>query len=281
MAHRTAYLTAPQLLNLETRPSGGVHLASTWCNLGLWSQKNCSFREACSALARLLARSVGLTHGDTVLDVGVGYADQTELWVREFGVQRVVAVEASPDIVRVARSRLDARGLPVTLICAAAPALPDSVRQSQPLGYDAVLCLDAAYHFSTRAAFFAAAAAQLRSGGRFGAVDLVPVAGPRCGWRALAQMAVAVLCGIPRANLQSLGQYAEALRAAGFECDELRPIETAVFAPLAAHAWRQRRELRGQLSLGEHAALAIVGSLMSLVARLNLFHVVVVAARRV
>ena len=56
----SAYGSAPLLLNLEPR-DGSWHLASTWCNLGLWLDPGCSYRDACRALARTLGEACVLS----------------------------------------------------------------------------------------------------------------------------------------------------------------------------------------------------------------------------
>ena len=276
----TAYRTAPLLLNLERDVAGKWSLASTWCNLGLWPQP--SFREACSALARMLGTAVGLSASDaTVLDCGVGYGDQVALWSTEFGARHVIALEISQAHADAASERLSRQRLPGTAEVHAASAvdMPTDVL-SRAAGCDVVLCLDCAYHFDTRQRFISTAAALLRPGGRFGAVDMLPLDHGRWGWRRLAQLFVAAACGIPRANLHGPEEYAVQLRRAGLSEVTFSSVGAKVFGPFAANAVAQRDALGGSISWGEWGFLTAVGGLMGAIARYRLFDAVLVTATR-
>ena len=164
------YRSVPLLLNLQRERRDSIRLASTWSNLGLWDGA-LSFADACAALAvrashrippprarsrrgptprvhtpqRILGQATPIRGGDVVLDVGVGYADQTVMWAREFGASRVVCAEADRHIAAAAQRALDPLGLPVEVLASAAPRLCARVRSlAPPGGYDVVLCLDAA-----------------------------------------------------------------------------------------------------------------------------------------
>jgi SAM-dependent methyltransferase len=315
----STYREAPLLLNLERDPHNDTwRLASTWCNLGLWPEPPRSqlaavpppapFRHACEALALAVGERAGLKPGDAVLDCGVGYADQTALWATHFRVASVLAVERSAVHVAAARSaqregRL-AGGDVVELCVGSATELPTAVAATEraPTLFDAVLCLDCAYHFDSRAKFLASAGALLRPGGRFAAADLivadgeVETRGANAGvvsallgacrrwcrrWcRRGARRAVAALCDIPRANLHNAAQYAASLKEAELDDVLIEDISSRVFASFAAHADSQRVALRGRLRYGESAFLWMIGRLFTLVARHRLFAAVLVSARK-
>ena len=196
----STYESAPLLLNLERRKAGegaaaadsaqqhcqpsssAWRLTSRWCNLGLWPASadeaaRTSFKEACTSLAAAVGEAASLGAHDEVLDVGVGYAEQTNFWIERFGVRRVVAVEASLTHVEAAHraqrdGSLGGSGA-VDVIHGSATALAAAVGSSEP-SFDVVLCLDCAYHFSTRAVFLRDHAAPLlRPEGRFAAADLI------------------------------------------------------------------------------------------------------------
>ena len=196
----STYESAPLLLNLERRKAGegaaaadsaqqhcqpsssAWRLTSRWCNLGLWPASadeaaRTSFKEACASLAAAVGEAASLGAHDEVLDVGVGYAEQTNFWIERFGVRRVVAVEASLTHVEAAHraqrdGSLGGSGA-VDVIHGSATALAAAVGSSEP-SFDVVLCLDCAYHFSTRAVFLRDHAAPLlRPEGRFAAADLI------------------------------------------------------------------------------------------------------------
>ena len=274
----STYRDAPLLLNLERKEDGSYGLASTWCNLGHWPQS--SFSEACQALARKLGTAVGLSAGDEVLDCGVGYADQCELWTSEYGVLRVVALELYTEHVEAARSRLRTRwlGSVVEVHAGSATALPAAV-SAAAAGCDVVLCLDCAYHFDTREQFLQAAGGLLRHGGRFGAVDILP-SDVGWGWRRVAQLGVAAACNIPFSNLYGVGEYRASLRRAGLEVTALETLSPQVFAPFAANAALQRQRLGSQLRWSEWGFLHAISAIMGFIARHRLFDAVLVTAER-
>jgi SAM-dependent methyltransferase len=277
----TAYERAPLLLNLELTADGSWRLASTWCNLGLW-RNAITFRSACADLARLLGHAADLSAGDEVLDVGVGYGDQVILWLNEFHVKRVVAVESSPTVAAAARAALVDRPA-ASVVHADACKLSSTALTSAAASFDAVLCLDCAYHFSTRSSFVAAAMPLLRPAGRFAAIDLLPTdLRHNCGFGWLAQRLVALAVGIPWSNLYDQAAYATMLRDCGLVDVRIRPVDGMVFAPLATYAAEQKRRLRasGDLSWREGVLLSAVSALMGFVSRHRLFHLCVVTARR-
>lgn len=348
----STYASAPLLLNLERADTGGGsgsggdssggsspptawHLGSRWCNLGLWPESaslaaETPFQSACAALATAVGDAAALRANDAVLDVGVGYAEQTALWVERYGVRRVVAIEPSRAHVEAARraqrdGSLAGAGV-VELLHGSASSLlttihgGDQVSSASASSFDAVVCLDCAYHFRTRASFLRDAAALLKpGGGRFAAADLIVAddeatdtsscsrssAGSsavkssssgdvkissswwrrwwRRMWRAAARRLIAALCDIPGANLHGADEYVAALEAAGLQPTAIEPIGTRVLRPFSEHARRQRDALRasGAIGRGEWLALSLIGALFAFVARNRLFEMVLVSAVRV
>lgn len=299
----TTYRAAPLLLNHERGADGKWSLASTWCNLGLWPEGGgATFRSACEALARRLGETACLAPGDAVLDIGVGYGDQTAFWAREFGVRRVVGVEPSAVHVAAGRAALAGRKLlvveggPIELHVGSAAQLPpccDEPCATPP--FDAVLCLDCAYHFRpSRAAFLRRAGSLLRPAGRFAAVDLVVAesrsgGGGGCGlcrfrawwrsiWLPVARRAIALLCEIPSANLVGAAEYVAALEAGGLTSVRLERLSPRVLHPFAANAARQRAALSGRIGIGEAIFLWTISALFGFVARYQVFDVVLVRA---
>ncbi|KAL3927678.1 MAG: hypothetical protein SGPRY_002717 [Prymnesium sp.] len=275
MASGACYRDAPLLLNLEVGEEGRWESASTWCNLGLWPSP--SFKQACEALATKLGEAVGLSRGDVVLDCGVGYGDQCELWLSGFGVSRIVALEFSSHLADAARRRL----LPLEAIAVhtcSATAIPSEVA-SAAAGCDAVVCLDCAYHFDTRETFLKQAGSLVRAGGVYGAIDILPT---DVGWgiRLLAQAAIAAACNIPRANLYGMREYREALSGGGLELTRFESLSGRVFEPFAEHAAQQRKQLAKQLSWSEWAFLHAISAIMGVIGRYRLFDAVLVTAKK-
>ena len=294
------------LLNLEQKSDEWV-LASTWCNLGLWPESaaeaaSTPFREACVALATALGNAAALGPDDEVLDMGVGYADQAALWVKSFGVRRVVGIEPSAHHIQAARQAQE-RGFlvgpdTVELFVGSAANVSDVLAATQtgdPSGlFDVILCLDCAYHFHSRADFLRDGAAPLlRPTGRFAAVDLIVScdedadlgtsacvrAWRRC-WRAAARRVICMACGIPWTNLYGVEGYRSALEAAGLDLQGIQPIGERVLRPFAEHARRQRASLHasGAIRGSEWLFLSVIAALFSFVASHRLFDVVLVTA---
>jgi SAM-dependent methyltransferase len=87
-----------------------------------------------------------------VLGVGCGAGDELQLWAQEFGAAQVLGLEPDPALAaaatRFAGPDVEVRTLPWRALAS----------HAGPAGcFDAVVCVDAAYHFSPRAAFLAAA----------------------------------------------------------------------------------------------------------------------------
>ena len=312
MAASTAsvYESAPLLLNLERDPSTGkfTKLASTWCNLGLWppDSPSCSFRQACAALTVALGEAANVGYGDSVLDVGVGYGDQTAVWIERFGASRVVAVEVSATHIAAARKAQDAGLLPAAVELRQASAantrqvIASDGQQFDGVGrqFDVVLCLDCAYHFrpSRKNFLLLAASLALKPGGRYAAVDLIMSRADEdladdpnatAGWlwwrktlRACLRRAIALAVDIPSTNLHGVKAYEESLEAGGFEAAKFEVLTDRVLLPFARHAARQRKLLSAELTYGQAAFLLVLEWLFSFVAWSGLFDVVMVTATR-
>lgn len=132
-----------------------------WSNLGYWKNTR-DYSEACEQLALLLGRTAELLPTHRVLDLGCGHGASLRLWPRAFGVEHVTAIEWQADCVRMIR--------------AATPPALDGIHQARfdrlpapatlpARHFDAVLCVDAAYHARSLDAFAAFASAQLRAKG--------------------------------------------------------------------------------------------------------------------
>lgn len=167
-----------------------------WTNLGSWSGVT-RYPDAARELARRVGSAAGLRSGDVVVDYGCGFGDSLRLWVESFGAARVVGVEPDPDVAAIVRARIADWGLAhrITVVSGRAESVDPATMAP---AVTAMVCVDAAYHFSTRAAWMARAAAALPPGGRFGLADLVVT--PR-GLRALRTRLVAQLIAMPRENL--------------------------------------------------------------------------------
>lgn len=197
--------------------------ASGWANLGWWTGAS-GYRSAAETLAQRVGSACHLSSDDVVVDYACGFGDSLRMWIDAFGVRRVVGVEPDARTVRVAKSRVAAWGLSERVEVVAGRAENLSPRQ---LAEDAtaVVCVDAAYHFRTRAAWLANIGTDLPLGGRLAWSDLAVSAAASA---AFGVRAAARLVGIPQANLGDCEAMRAAAIAAGLHDVRLETCGEAV-----------------------------------------------------
>jgi microcystin synthetase protein McyJ len=194
-----------------------------WLNLGYWDTAR-TYPEAAAALACQLGDAADLEPGDSVLDVGFGFAEQDLLWAERYGVARITGVNITPMQVERARERVARRGLTdrIDLQVGSATDLrfPDG-------SFDKVTALESAHHFDTREQFFREAFRVLKPGGRLATADGCASAddGPP---NFVKRLALKRWC-VPLANVYDSAEYARRLEALGFVDVTCRSIRNYVF----------------------------------------------------
>ncbi|ORX62196.1 S-adenosyl-L-methionine-dependent methyltransferase [Hesseltinella vesiculosa] len=172
----------------------------------------------------------------------------------------------------------------VRLLQGSATDLVTALRPDTDLPFDNVLCLDAAYHFNTRALFFRQVTHVLKPGGCLGMYDLIlsPSFSTRRSlpwkWRVLAKA-----LDIPLVNWMNQQQYEAQLTQAGFDDVDIELLDPAVvFGGLSAHCFKQL-SLVNHWHLGHwtHAAyLRVSGYLFGYLATAECWMPAIITARR-
>ena len=229
---------SPLALDLNREGTAG----EAWGNLGLWTPGD-GYGEAAARLARRVGAAAALGPGQRLLDLGCGTGEPWRQWRETFGVAAIVGFEPDPVAAAFAEGRCDPRDR-VHVAPAAAVA-----RRLPPDSIDAVVAVDAAYHFEHRRALLDALAQVLRPGARAAWTDLVLDRGPaRPGpvLRALLRGA-----GIPPGNLVTETAYAEGLAAAGWRDVHVERLDAEVLDGFARwwSGYRRRHRVRSRLWL--------------------------------
>jgi erythromycin 3''-O-methyltransferase len=244
MASEEPTVTAASVASRSTAPSpprGQVDLnpggRTQFMNMGLWAQAR-TLDEAGEAMARWVARAAKLGAGDRLLDVGCGRGEAAFLWAAEYGVERIVAVDADPDHIAGAHRR-----------AATQPVLAERVefRVGSAVdlrvgagSFDKVVCVEASHAFASREAFMAEAFRALRDGGLLVIADMLPLPG-----RDVRHFAMR-----PE-NAYARDVLAQKLEQAGFVNVVVESRREQVIEPFNRHLSRlpSSRGLRGRLRM--------------------------------
>lgn len=182
--------------------------APGWLNLGWWEGDG-SEEEAERAPERLVEKlAERLPHGGATLDVANGLGAQDPVIARVLEPRLLVAVNITEFQLLAGRARLAE--------AAASPVLADAVRLPfQDRTFDGLISVEAAFHFPSRATFFAEVVRVLRPGGVLSMSDITAERWPRSIGDATAGLAQLRVWGLRVRQLASAGRVAALAEVAG------------------------------------------------------------------
>lgn len=203
---------SPERFNIAGDLLAGPDGDGRWNNLGYWKSAQ-NYTDACSALAELHGVAAGLIASSRLLELACGHGAALDLWCDRFGVTRISALEYRPDcvqriaeskhpcVVRVVQGRFD---LPLF-------SLFGEER------FDAVICVDAAYHASSLEDFLESCLPQLADGGVMVFSTLVRADAPKqvsVFWQWLSS-GLLRLAAIPENSIMTQGAIQSVLKSKG------------------------------------------------------------------
>jgi SAM-dependent methyltransferase len=198
---------------IESPPMRALYRDSGYFNVGYWPAGTTDIVEACDRLVDELASRLP-PDASVIVDVGCGVGAATRRLADRFPGARILAVNIS--YAQLLRARR--RGV-------AAPVVMDATRLAIASGVaDAVVALESAQHFDTRAAFLDEAFRVLRPGGTLALADML-----------FHDAEPAGLWLLPPANRgPSRADYKAALAAAGFTAIDVRDTTELCWQPYCA-----------------------------------------------
>jgi SAM-dependent methyltransferase len=191
-------------------PDFFLALDDGWLNLGLWEGDGGDPAEAPVAVRRLVRRlAAALPRDGDVLDVGNGLGAQDPVIAETAEARSLTALNITLSQLRAGRARLADAG--ANAVNGNACRLP--FRQGS---FDGVISVEAAFHFPSRADFFAEAFRVLRPGGALAMSDVPAMRRPRTIAEAVAGLAQLRLWGLRRTAAASPEEIVGLARGAGF-----------------------------------------------------------------
>lgn len=259
---------------LDARPS-----QRPWSNLGDWSEAD-EYSAACQALACRIGRAANLGPRDTILDIACGHGASLSVWSEVFAVPVVDAIERQTRALASIESDRPA-GLRHLWQADVNSILSQKIPWPTENQYDAIVVVDAAYHFDGLRPFLEESRTRLRSGGRIAFTTLVLGSNWSHAekWKKSLVFKLAAAALIPQESLVSENDLEDLFRSAGFHAPISENLDREVLGGFSRFVARRRQELpwRERASAGWWKVEATAAAARQLL-RTGLLHYVLLKA---
>jgi len=217
---------------------------SGFYNFGYWDSGAKSQREASEALVDELVRRISNKAG-RILDVACGPGASTRGLLRYFALDQVTGINISENQLAAARER--APGCSFLLMDAAQLGFAENQ-------FDAVMCIEAAFHFNTRDRFLREVLRVLKPGGSLVLTDML--------FRGFLKP-IGDFGQVPPANfVQNIADYGTRLETAGFERVEVEDATERCLAGFRRHLvrWPADERRRGRMTFGQSLLMSALSA---------------------
>lgn len=218
---------------------------SGFYNFGYWDNCANSQREASEALVDQLVDRIA-DKGGCILDVACGPGATTSQLLRNYSPEQITAINIGEAQLAVARKR--------------APSCSFVLMDATKLGFadsqfNAVMCVEAAFHFNTRDAFLREAFRVLKPGGSLVLSDIL--------FRGFLKP-FGEYCQIPRANfVPDVASYRARVERAGFEEVTVQDTTQACVGGFRRHLthWPASEYRRDRMNFGKCIAASVLSQI--------------------
>jgi len=215
---------------------------SGFFNFGYWTAQTKSQRAASEQLVDQLVDRLPHKTG-SILDVACGLGASSERLARTFAPQMITGINISKTQIDRARERCP--GATFAVMDATELQFPDAQ-------FDAVICIEAAFHFNTRDDFFREAFRVLKPGGSLVISDIL--------FKHFSET-LGKIGNVPRANhVRDIAEYRNRLTAAGFTNIDLEDRIDVCLGPFRRNLtrWAMTEYRAGRLRLSRALTTSLV-----------------------